>query len=83
MSDKIRGYWTFQECHDYLIKTGQIPRDEFDIDFDKESEVFKALMPKLNLKEHSIILTSTPSRRKGFFYDMWNTKKEEGKADEN
>jgi len=75
MSDKLRGYWTFKECYDYLYKTGQIPRDDFDIDFERESEIFKALMPQLNLKENSIIITSTSNGKKGFFWDMWNDSK--------
>ena len=72
---KLRGHWTFKECYDYLYRTGQIPIDELDIDFDKESQIFKAIMPKLNLKEHSIILTTTPSNKKGFFWDTLNLER--------
>ena len=69
-NDNLKGFWSFQEVHDYLLKTGQIPHDEFDIDYIKESEIFKAIMPKLNLKQQSIILTSTPNGKKGFYWDM-------------
>lgn len=48
--------------------------DDFDIDFEKESEIFKAIMPKLHLKENIIYLASTPSEKKGFFYDLWMAK---------
>lgn len=70
--DKLKGFPSFQEVHDYLIRTGQVPNDDFDIDYIKESEVFKALMPKLNLKEKTIIMTSIPNSKKGFFWEMMN-----------
>lgn len=49
------------------------PNDEFDlIEWDKIWEMAKkVLMPKLNLKENSIIILETPSQKDGFFYDMW------------
>jgi len=73
MEDKLKGTWTFQEVCDYLLRTGQIPRDEFDIDYSKELELMKKiLMPKLNLKENPIIMASTPNQKEGFFNKIWN-----------
>jgi len=45
----------------------------FDIDWSEELEMAKkVLMPKLNLKEHKIIILETPSMKQhGFFYDQW------------
>ena len=72
MEGKLKGLHTFREVYDYLLRTGQIPYDEFAIDWSKELEmVTKVLMPKLNLKENPIIITSTPNQAKGFFYDQW------------
>lgn len=72
MEDKLRGTHTFREFYDYLLRTGQIPYDEFAIDWSKELEIAeKVLLPKLNLKKKSIIITSTPSVREGFFYKLW------------
>jgi len=71
MEDEIKGHWTFRECYDYLLRTGQIPYDEFAIDWSKELAIIeKVLLPKLNLKKF-IIITSTPKERKGFFYNLW------------
>ncbi len=47
--------------------------DEFDMDWSEEWEMAKkVLMPKLNLKEHPIIILETPSSKEGFFYKLWN-----------
>ena len=74
--DKIKGVWTFREFYDYLLRTGQIPHNEFDFDWDGEWEMMKkVLMPKLNLKEHKIIILETPTKKSGFFYDMWKKSK--------
>jgi len=71
--DKLRGLHTFAEVHDYLIRTGQIPNDELYIDWDEALEIAKkVLMPKLNLKEKTIIMTSTPNSKKGFFWKVYN-----------
>ena len=73
--DPLKGSHTFREFYDYLLRTGQIPYDEFNIDFEKTRKVVEqVLMPKLNLKGNSIIITSTPSEKKGFFYDLWMAK---------
>jgi len=47
--------------------------NEFDIDWPDELEMAKKiLMPKLNLKEHKIIILETPSMKQhGFFYEQW------------
>ena len=53
---------------------GTINNDyEFDIDYSEAWEIVKkVLMPKLNLKEHKIIIMETPSMKQhGFFYDQW------------
>lgn len=77
--EKLRGLPIPEECNElnrisWLNYLENI--DEFDLDWIRESEVFKALMPKLNLKENTVILTSTPNGEKGFFYDMWNKQNE-------
>jgi len=45
----------------------------FDIDSSEAWEMAKkVLMPKLNLKEHKIIILETPSMKQhGFFYECW------------
>ena len=70
MEGKLKGLHTFREVYDYLLRTGQIPYDEFAIDWSKELAIIeKVLMPKLNLKS-PIIIESTPNE-KGFFYNLW------------
>jgi len=47
--------------------------DEFDMGLSEDAWeiVKKVLMPKLNLKEHKIIILETPSMKQhGFFYDQ-------------
>ena len=70
MTDKLRGVWTFREVYDYLYKTGQLPRDDFDFDYEMTYKILKELMP--NLKENSITLVSTPNQKKRFFWEMYN-----------
>jgi len=72
MEGKLKGLHTFREVYDYLLRTGQIPYDEVAIDWSKVCEMAeKVLMPKLNLKENPINIESTPTDKKGFFYNLW------------
>ena len=53
-----------------------LPVDEWDMGLSIEAwEIAKkVLMPKLNLKEHKIIILETPSKKGGFFYDLWTNQ---------
>lgn len=72
--EKLKTSNTFREFHDYLVRTGQIPYDEFlDIDFEELTRILGKTMP--NLQSQRIIIESTPNEKKGFFYELWNNNK--------
>jgi len=78
--EKLRGTHTFQEVHDYLIKTGQIPSDDHVFLYHANSKnmelLEKVLMSNLHQKKNSMIITSTPNQnKKGYFWKMMNESK--------
>ena len=66
--DKLKAVWTFEEFTNYMRKTKQLPEEYFE----ELDLVMKGLMPKLLLKNNSIILESTPFTKKGYFYKLMN-----------